>query len=114
MRRKIYAKLPRLLKQLNVKILMDIHLNPGHKVFMLFDAPNAEAVRDLLVMAGFSYFLDSEFYLVTPIGQLLKHIEDMPTIYRGAEPDVRGSSLATKDVVWKAVQKAKETKQQSI
>jgi hypothetical protein len=79
--KKTYAKLPKLLKQLNVKILMDIHLDPGHKVFMLFEAPNAEAVRDLLVMAGFSYFLDSEFYLVTPIGQLLKHIEDMPTLH---------------------------------
>lgn len=79
--KKTYAKLPKLSKQYNVKILMDIHLDPGHKSLMIFEAPNAEAVRDLLVMAGFPYFLDLEFYLVTPIDQLLKHVEDMPTLY---------------------------------
>lgn len=79
--KKTYAKLPKLLKQFNVKILTDIHLDPGHKSFMLLEAPNAEAVRDLLMIAGFGHFLEMEFYLVTPIDQLLKHIEDMPTLY---------------------------------
>jgi hypothetical protein len=79
--KKTYAQIPKVAKNLNVKILMDIHLDPGHKSFMLFEAPNAEAVRDFLLMAGFGHFLDLEFHLVTPIDQLLKHIDDMPTLY---------------------------------
>lgn len=79
--KKMYAQVPKLAKKFNVKILMDIHLDPSHKAFMLFEAPNAEAVRDFLVIAGFTYFLDLEFYMVTPIDQLLKHADDMPTLY---------------------------------
>jgi hypothetical protein len=64
-----------------VKILLDIHLDPVHKAFMLFEAPNAEAVGDLLVISGFTHFLDFEFYLVTPIKELLVHADDMPTLF---------------------------------
>jgi hypothetical protein len=79
--KKTYEQLPKLTKRYNVTILSDIHLDPGHKAFMLFEAPNAEAVRDLLVIAGFTHFLDIEFYLVTPIDELLKHADEMPTLY---------------------------------
>jgi hypothetical protein len=79
--KKTYAQLPKLAKQLNVKVLLDIHLDPGHKAFMLFEAPNAEAVRDLLVRVGFTHFLDIEFHLVTPIKEILKHADEMPTLF---------------------------------
>jgi hypothetical protein len=79
--KKVYDKLPRLAKRYNVKILLDVHLDPGHKAFMLFEAPNAEAVRDLLVLAGFTHFLDLEFHLVTPINELLAHTDEMPTLF---------------------------------
>lgn len=79
--KKTYAQLPKLAKRYGVKVLMDIHLDPGHKAFMLFEAPNAEALRDLLVLAGFTHFLSIEFYLVTPINELLKHADEMPTLY---------------------------------
>lgn len=79
--KKAYAQLPTLAKQLDVKILLDIHLDPNHKAFMLFEAPNAEAVRDLLVRAGFSHFLELDFHLVTPIAEILKYADEMPTLY---------------------------------
>lgn len=79
--KKAYGQLPKLTKRYGVKILLDIHLDPGHKAFMLFEAPNAEAVRDFLVVAGFTHFLDFEFHLVTPIVEILKHADEMPTLF---------------------------------
>ena len=37
-----------------MQILLDIHIDPDHKAFMLFEAPNAQAFRDFLVVAGFT------------------------------------------------------------
>ncbi len=79
--KKAYAQLPALSKELNVKVLLDLHLDPGHKAFMLFEAPSAESVTNLIVRAGFSYFLDFEFYPVTAIAELLKQIDKMPTVF---------------------------------
>jgi hypothetical protein len=79
--KKAYEQLPSLCKKLNVKLLLDLHLDPNHKAFMLFEAPTAEAVRDLVTMAGFLYFLDFDFHLVTPISEVLKLADKMPTIY---------------------------------
>ena len=81
MAKKAYSQLPALCKKLNVKVLLDLHLDPNHKSFMLLEAPTAEAVRDLVTMAGFVYFLDFDFHLVTPIQEILKHVDEMPTIY---------------------------------
>ncbi len=78
---KTYAQLPALLQKLNVKLVLDVHLDPGHRAFMLFEAPNAEAVRDLLLTAGFGDFLDLDFYLVSPISELLKKVQAFPTIW---------------------------------
>jgi hypothetical protein len=78
---KAYAQLPELLKKYNTKLLLDIHLDPSHKAFMLFEAPSAEAVRDILVFGGLTHFLDLEFHLVTPVSELLKHADEMPTLY---------------------------------
>jgi len=81
MSKKAYEQLPVLSKKLNVKLLLDLHLDPNHKAFMLFEAPTAEAVRDLVTMAGFLYYLDFDFHLVTPISEILILADKMPTIY---------------------------------
>jgi hypothetical protein len=70
-----------LCKKLNAKLLLDLHLDPSHKGFMLFEAPTAEAVRDIVTMSGFMYYLDLDFHLVTPIADILKHVDEMPTIF---------------------------------
>ncbi len=70
-----------LTKKLGVKVLSEIHLDPDHKAFMLFEAKSAEAVRDFLVQGGYTHYLRTEFYMVTPVAELLKHAEDMPTIF---------------------------------
>ncbi len=64
-----------------MKIKVDVHLDPDHKAFTLFEAPSAEAVRDFLVQGGFAHYVNMEFPLVTPIQDLIKQAQDMPTIY---------------------------------
>lgn len=76
-----YGMLDNLLKQKHAKLLLDIHLDPNHKAFMLFEAPTAEAVRDILGESGLITFLDLSFHLVTPIPELLKMAGQIPTIY---------------------------------
>ena len=76
-----YDTLEGLLKKKKAKLLMDIHLDPDHKSFMLFEAPDAETVRDIFVEAGFIYFLDAEMHLVSQISDLLKGADKFPTIY---------------------------------
>ena len=76
-----YEQLPGQLKAKNAKLLLDIHLDPNHLAFMLFEAPSAETVRDLLAESGLITFLDTSLHLVTPIAELLKRADAIPTIY---------------------------------
>lgn len=63
------------------KLVPNIHLDPNHKGFTLFEAPNAEAVRDVVVQAGFMHFLEMDFHLVTPIRELVARADEFPAIY---------------------------------
>lgn len=78
---KTFSSHEALAKKLGVKVLMELHLDPDHKAFALFEAKSAEAVRDYLVQAGYTHYSRTEFHLVTPVSELLKHADEMPTIY---------------------------------
>jgi len=78
---KAYDSLEQISKNHRVKVISDIHLDPNHLAFMLFEAPSAEAVRDVALETGLIRFLDLNLHLVTPIPELLKKAGDMPTIY---------------------------------
>lgn len=58
-----------------------LHLDPAHKGFLLLEAGSAESVRDFLMEGGFVHFLDNELYLVSPVLELMKDLERVPTIY---------------------------------
>lgn len=58
-----------------------LHLDPSHKALLVLEAPNAESVRDFLVMAGFFHFTDMQLYLTTPVPELLKMTGNIPTIF---------------------------------
>jgi hypothetical protein len=49
-----------------------LHLDPSHKTLILAEAPNAEAVRDLIFEVGLQLFNNLDFYLVTPIPELME------------------------------------------
>ena len=78
---KAYAGMDQMLAKKHAKLVSDLHLDPNHAAFMLFEAPNAETVRDILMESGLGAFLDLNLHLVTPIADLLKKVGDMPTIY---------------------------------
>jgi hypothetical protein len=73
-----YAELQ---QELGVKSVLEIHLDPAHKAFLLFESPTAESVRDYLVRSGYMHYTQMEFYLVTPIAELLKKADQIPTLY---------------------------------
>ena len=66
---------------MGVKVLSNEHLDPSHQAILRLEAPTAEAARDFVMAAGFFHFTDMEFYLITPIAELLKNIDQKPTIY---------------------------------
>ena len=79
--KRAYGGLEAALRAKKAKLLLDIHLDPDHKAFMLFEAEKAEDVRDLVSELGLIAFLDMTFHLVTPIPELLKRADGIPTIY---------------------------------
>lgn len=78
---KAYGGMEQMLKQKHAKLVSDLHLDPNHMAFMLFEAPSAEVVRDILMESGLGSFLDLNLHLVTPIPELLKRAADFPTYY---------------------------------
>ncbi len=66
---------------MGIKVLSYDHLDPDHKALLRLEAPTAETARDFLLDAGFVHFTQMDFYLVTPVQELLKKVEKIPTIY---------------------------------
>ncbi len=78
----MFPKMESTAKQLGVRFVVPyLHLDPAHKGLLLLEASSAEAVRDFLIQAGLFHILDNELYLVTPVAELLKQAEKIPTIY---------------------------------
>jgi hypothetical protein len=69
-------RMPELAQKLGVQVQQMLHLDPSHKTFVLVEAPNAEAVRDVLFEGGFIAFNNIEFYLVTPVTELIQRSAD--------------------------------------
>jgi hypothetical protein len=57
------------------------HLDPAHRALLLLDAPTAESARDFVFEAGFMHFTEMEFFLVTPVDELVQRAMDMPTVF---------------------------------
>lgn len=83
-RRHALAVLPQLeekAKAKGIEITLNVHLDPAHRALMIFEAPSAEAVRDLVYEGGFVQFTDMEFFLVTPIPELVAKVDQFPTVF---------------------------------
>lgn len=78
---KAYGGAEKMLQAKHIKLLLDLHLDPNHMAFMLFEAPSAEVVRDYLLQSGLGSFLDCNLHLVTPVPEMLKMAGDVPTFY---------------------------------
>lgn len=58
-----------------------LHLDPGHKVLWILDAPSAEAVRDLLYDGGLDRWNDFEFHMASSLEEVTSRIQHLPPIW---------------------------------
>jgi hypothetical protein len=58
-----------------------LHLDPGHKVLWVVEAPTAEAVRDLIYDSGLGTWNDFEFYMASRLEEITAWIEHLPTVW---------------------------------
>ena len=66
-------KLPALAEKLGVKFEgPPLHLDPSHRTLVLAEAPSAEVLRDLIFEAGLNQFNNLDFYMVTPVPELIQ------------------------------------------
>ncbi len=55
-----------------------LHLDPSHRTLALAEAPNAEALRDFIYEVGLNQFNNLDFYLVTPIPEMVAKSAEWP------------------------------------
>jgi hypothetical protein len=78
---KLGKDLPPMLEKHKVKLEVMLHLDPGHKVLWVAEAPSAEAVRDFVYDSGLSTWNDFEFYMASRLEDVTAWIQDLPTIW---------------------------------
>ena len=64
-----------------VKPELMLHLDPGHRVLWVVDAPSAEAVRDLIYESGLGQWNDFEFYLTSTLEGITAQVDKLPTVW---------------------------------
>lgn len=58
-----------------------LHLDPGHRILWVLEAPNAEAVRDFIYQSGFERWNDFEFFMASSLDETMNWIQGLPTIW---------------------------------
>ena len=69
------------LEKYKVKLEVQYHLDPGHKILWVLEAPNSEAVRDMIYASGLSQWNDFEFYMASSLDQILGWTEKLQTLW---------------------------------
>jgi len=64
-----------------IKADVILHLDPGHKVLWVLEAPSAEAVRDFAYESGLSRWNDFEFFMTSSLEEVTSWVEHLPTIW---------------------------------
>ncbi len=78
---KLGAELPPLMQKHAVKLETMFHLDPGHKVLWVFDAPNSESIRDMIYDGGLEQWNDFEFYMASSLEWMTDAIKKQPTVW---------------------------------
>jgi hypothetical protein len=71
---------PKMMEKHKIKPEAVLHLDPGHKVLWILEAPSAETVRDFVYDAGFSRWNDFEFFMASSLEEVTSWIQHLPTI----------------------------------
>ena len=73
--------LPVMLQKHKINPQVILHLDPGHKILWVLDAPSAEAVRDFAYDSGLTRWNDFEFYMGSRLEEVTSWVEHLPTIW---------------------------------
>ncbi|MDA4118247.1 MAG: hypothetical protein OK455_07875 [Thaumarchaeota archaeon] len=73
--------IPPMLEKHKIKADVILHLDPGHKVLWVLDAPSGEAVRDFVYDSGLSRWNDFEFHMASSLQEVTSWIGKLPTIW---------------------------------
>jgi hypothetical protein len=79
--RTLAADLQPLMQKHKIKPEVMLHLDPGHKLLWVVEAPNAEAVRDFIYQSGLERYNDFEFYMASSLEEITAWVEGQPTIW---------------------------------
>ena len=73
--------MPKLLEKHKIKPEAIYHLDPGHKIVWILEAPSAEAVRDFYYDGGLTRWNDFEFYMASSLEEVTSWVQRLPTIW---------------------------------
>jgi hypothetical protein len=62
-------------------VVEPLHLDPGHRVIAVAEAPTIEAVTEFVYQTGLSQWNTVEVVPVTPIGEMMGRLFEFPTIF---------------------------------
>ncbi len=72
--------LPGLMAEKDIRMIGDYHLDPEHRVILIFEAPSVETVRDLLYESGFMHFNNGRIYPASRLSEVRAKAMEQPTI----------------------------------
>ena len=78
---KLGTEVPKLLQKHGMKADVIFHLDPGHIVLWVLDAPSAETVRDMLYEGALEQWNDFDFYMASSIEWITSLIQKAPTVW---------------------------------
>lgn len=80
--KKLLGEAPAVRQKHGIKpVLGPLHLDPAHKLLIVYEAPNAEALLDYAMESHFGQIMDIEFWRTTPLDELFKQAEGQPPLY---------------------------------
>lgn len=75
------SQLPAALQKYNVKMISDNVLGPTHKIVLVLEAPNIEAIRDFISGTGLAQWNNTVIYPSLTIQEAMKSVAEHTTIF---------------------------------
>src|SRR3954454_266023 len=70
-------QMPKLAEAAGIKFILEpLHLDPGHRTIAVVDAPNIEAVAELVYATGLSQWNTVEVSPTTPTAEMMARVND--------------------------------------
>jgi hypothetical protein len=74
--------MPKLAADAGVTFLVGpLHLDPGHRTVAVLEAPNIEAVTELVYATGLAQWNNVEVCPTRPVQELIERIDDFPIVF---------------------------------